>query len=159
LKLAGPEQEVLKKYMTDGGLVLIDAAAGSQEFAGDAGKLVDVMFPDKGITLPATHPIVQGGPAGAKPLERLRPTQWSGTRLRGRSTPPFTAVREGDRVALLFAPFDLTASMDGHYIYGMHGYRRDSALKIMTNLLLWRFAERRAPSTGSRPAATSAAGG
>jgi hypothetical protein len=151
LKLTESQQEGLKRYMADGGMVLMDAAAGNQSFAASAGKLIEAMFPEKGILLPAVHPIVQGGPAGAKPLERLRPTQWSGTRLRGRTAPPFTVVREGDRVALLFAPFDLTASMDGHYIYGMHGYRRESALKIMTNLLLWRFSERPAPTTSSQP--------
>ncbi len=142
LKLNAAQQGVLKKYMADGGLVLIDADTGDQDFATSAGKLVDEMYPEKSILLPIDHPIVQGGPAGTKPLAKLRPTPWSGGKLRGRSAPPFTAIKEADRICLLLAPFDLSASMDGHYIYGMYGYRRDSVLQIMTNLLMWRFETR-----------------
>jgi len=142
LRLAPAMQEALKKYVADGGLVLIDAAGGDPAFAASAGKLVDEMFPDKAILLPVAHPIVQGGPGGTQPLDKLRPTRWSGSRLRSRGAPPFSVIQQGDRIGLLLAPFDLTASMDGHYIYGMHGYRRESVLRIMTNLLVWRFEDR-----------------
>ncbi|MBN1346624.1 MAG: DUF4159 domain-containing protein [Phycisphaerae bacterium] len=143
LKLDGPQTKALEEYMAGGGLVLIDTDAGDQDFAKSAGAVVDQMYPDKAELIDVAHPIIQGGPGGTKPLEKLRPTRWGSSRLRGRDAPPISAVKIGDRVALLFAPFDLTASMDGHFIYGMHGYQRDSALRIMTNILMWRFDQRK----------------
>lgn len=141
LDLGSSEQKALKDYIEAGGLVLIDAAAGDQDFATSAGQLVDDLYPDKGELLAISHPIVQGGPGGTKPLGKLRPTRWGSSRLRGRDAPPMSAVVVDNRVGLLYAPFDLTASMDGHFIYGMHGYKRESALDIMTNLLVWRFEQ------------------
>jgi hypothetical protein len=142
LKLTQGELDALKKYIADGGVVLIDACGGDEAFAKSAGQLIDRMYPDKSELLEVAHPIVQGGPGGTKPLEKLRPTRWGISRLRGRDAPPISVIQQGNRVGLLYAPFDLTASMDGHFIYGMHGYRRDSALQIMTNLLMWRFEQR-----------------
>jgi len=142
LVLSASAREVLKKYMADGGVVLIDACGGKKAFATSAAELVDELYPDQSGLLAVSHPIVQGGPGGTEPLKRLRATRWSSSRLRGRGGPPISAVKQGDRVVLLYAPFDLTASMDGHFIYQMHGYRRESALRIMTNLLMWRFEQR-----------------
>jgi len=143
LKLSVSAQKVLKAYIDKGGLVLIDTCGGDKEFAKTAGQWVDRLYPDQSELLAVSHPIVQGGPGGTKALTKLHPTRWSMSRLRGRGAPPFSAVQQDDRVVLLFAPFDLTASMDGHFIYEMHGYRRESALRIMTNLLMWRFEQRR----------------
>jgi len=142
VRLSRSAQKALKAYMEAGGVVLIDACAGNEDFAKTAGQIVDDLYPDKAELLEVAHKIVQGGVLGTKPLEKLRPTRWGSSRLRGRDAPPISVVELDGRVALLFAPFDLTASMDGHFIYGMHGYRRESALRIMTNLLMWRFGQR-----------------
>lgn len=142
LKLSASELDALTAYLADGGTVLIDACGGDQAFSTSAGKIIDRMYPDQSELLIASHPIVQGGPGGTKPLTKLRPTGWSLSRMRGRDAPPIAVVQQKGRVALLFAPFDLTASMDGHFIYQMHGYQRESALRIMTNLLMWRFEQR-----------------
>jgi len=149
LKLSAAQQEAIKQYIAGGGFVLMDACAGSKDFAASAEKCLDRMFPEQSIMMPVDHPIVQGGPGGTKPLEKLRANSWSVSRLRNRPAPPFTIVKQGDRIGLILAPFDLTASMDGHFIYGMYGYRRESTLRLMENLLLWRFEDQQ--QTTSKP--------
>lgn len=141
LKLDEAALAALKQYVEGGGLLLIDACGGDQAFATSAGALVDAMYPDKSELIPSSHPIVQGGPGGSPELTKLWPTAASSSRLRGRKAPPFISVTIDGRSAILFAPFDLTASMDGHYIYEKHGYRNESARRIMRNVLLWRFEQ------------------
>ncbi len=143
LTLRPSARAALKAYLAGGGTVLIDACGGDQAFARSAGDLIDELYPDQSALLAVAHPIVQGGPGGTRKLEKLRPTATGSSRLRGRKAPPFSVVKLDDRVALLFAPFDLTASMDGHFIYKMFGYKQDSARRIMTNLLMWRFDQRK----------------
>ncbi len=141
LKLGEAAMAALKAYVEGGGLLLIDACGGDQAFATSAGALVDAMYPDKSELITSSHPIVQGGAGGSEKLTKLWPTRSSSSRLRGRKAPPFIAVTIDGRSAVLLAPFDLTASMNGHHIYGKHGYRNESARRIATNLLLWRYEQ------------------
>ena len=59
----------------------------------------------------------------------------------GGGAPNLRTIRIGGRDAVLFSPIDLSATVNGHFIYELPAYKRDFAGKLMANIALLRFSQ------------------
>ncbi|NQT38766.1 MAG: DUF4159 domain-containing protein [Planctomycetes bacterium] len=141
LVLAPDAREALKAFADGGGTVLVDAYAGSPEFAVSARSELETVF-GKLEPLPADHLLADGRFEGGVDLsEGIRfklPTRQL-LRKEGESSEgqKLLIAKVGDRPAVIFSPFDLTAAMAGIENYRSLGYKPDSARKIVSNILAY----------------------
>jgi hypothetical protein len=135
-------------YLRAGGLLLVDAAAGRPESIAAVHRLLDEIDAGEPGVLEPSHPIVTGAMAGGHPLEKLEATDAGAGLVRGDAPPPILTRTVGGRISVLACPFDLLAGLNGAYVWNRSGYRRESTLRIVDNLLLWRFAEVQGRATG-----------
>ncbi len=159
-ELTALEAAALKEYLSAGGTLIIDAAGGSKAFADAVAKQIVPLVPG-GRRGTLASKIAYGGPTkidrvyyrrqfamvlgGAKKDHRLRCVLVAGDRLTGR-----------ERAAVIYSREDLTTGLLGYPSYAIRGYRPDSAVAIMTNLLWYAAGSRKAATTqatqATRPA-------
>lgn len=136
------ESSALRRFIRRGGLVVIDAADGQPRGIGAVLPVVDQIDAGQREILTANHPIVSGGMAGGAALLDLRTTPAGASLRKGNLPPPiFTRTIDG-RVAVLGCPFDLTAGLDGVFIWNRVGYQPSDTRRLVGNVLLWTIAER-----------------
>jgi len=139
----------LKKYLDDGGLLLVDAADGQPTGIQAVSEVLDqIDIGVKGI-LPTDHAIFRGSMRGGRPLANLEATEAGAALARGGAPPPILTRAIDGRIAILACPFDLAAGLDGHFIWNRSGYLPASTARIVDNILLWRLdspSRRRTPS-------------
>lgn len=147
-------QRALLDYIDAGGLVLADAVGGDPDFRDSFRAFLAETCPGPLLPLTDVHPIVSGTAPGGAPLNGLRPTLWSLEELGGRRVPPLLTVPVRAGTGLIFCPWDVTVSINGHYVYGLRGYDIDSTRNLVANILAWRIANR--PPTSGATQATQA---
>ncbi len=147
-KLTSQEQQALKKYLTAGGTLIIDAAGGSKAFADAIGKQIVPLVPNGRHGRLASW-IAYNGPEKidrvyyrrqfAMMLGRDKKDHRLRCVLIGRDKPSGLpgGLTDGGRVAVIYSPEDLTAGLLGYPAYAIRGYRPDSAVALMTNLLYY----------------------
>ena len=128
------EKSALKKFVAEGGTLLIDAAGGSDKFAESAEKLLTELYgPDAVTRLSSLSPLYR-----MKGMEIEKVKYRRGTRSRIRSRKPnLRAVVLENRAAVIFSKEDLTAALVGYPSYTCHGYDPQSAFKIVRNIVLY----------------------
>ena len=145
LKLGEAGRKALKEYVEGGGTVLVDAYAGSPEFARSARAELEAVFGNL-RPLADDSKLVVGRFEGGVDLEagiafKLPARQL----LRKRGEDPrgqkLHVVLQGNRPAVLFSEFDLTAAMAGIENYRSLGYKPESARRIVGNLMAFVFAD------------------
>jgi hypothetical protein len=92
------------------------------------------VFPKEPLArLPVTHPVFRAG----FDLERL---DYTPAVTRG-GQPPDSIRLEGipieGRVAIVYSSYDLGCAIDGHCTPDCHGLRRDSALNVAANVVIY----------------------
>jgi hypothetical protein len=135
------ERKALKKFVDDGGTVLVDPHAGSPAFVKAMRKELEELF---GSLKPlATDPILaegrfEGGvdlSAGvgyslpARQLIRSRGEKPEGQKL--------LVARVNNRPAVIFSEFDLVATASGIANYKALAYKPESARKILGNVFMY----------------------
>jgi hypothetical protein len=126
----------IHRYVTDGGVLLLDACGGSAATRQDLlTHLLPTAFPEAPPTdLPADHPIVAGTLPCMTPFDpRLRPLA---AELAGARNAPVQAVQVG-RGLVLFSPVDLTTGLLGTHTWGVNGYTPEAAYALARNALLY----------------------
>ena len=134
LQLSAARKAAMKKYITTGGTLVIDAAGGDEAFAQSVRKEILPLLPSAWqSTLTLEHDVYAKGPAPIKRV-RYRPAT---ARARGEEAdrPAVIGVETGGRVAIFFSPHDWTAAMLGAGSAGIDGYAPASARAILTNIL------------------------
>ncbi len=134
MKLSADQKAAIKKYVTTGGTLVIDAAGGDDAFAQAVRKEILPLLPSAWqSTLTLEHDVYAKGPATIKRV-RYRPDT---ARKRGEDAtrPAVIGVETGGRVAIFFSPHDWTAAMLGAGSAGIDGYTPDSARAILANIL------------------------
>jgi len=128
----------LKKFVLDGGTVIIDAAGGmlggGKEFAASAEKLLAELFAPRPLkVLSSSYAIYtrKDLPIGAVKFRRL-----SRQRLGPDRAPRLRAVMFHLRPGVIFSREDITAGLVGYAAHGIDGYAPDSAYAIMRNAIL-----------------------
>jgi hypothetical protein len=145
LKLSADERKALKEYVDKGGTILVDAYAGSPEFARAARAEIEDVF-GKLQPLDAASILATGRFQGGQDLTHGLKLKLPARKL--------IVARDGDarrlnlevvllkgRPAVLFSEFDLSAGMAGIESYQCVGYKPDSARMIAANLLAYAMAD------------------
>jgi len=131
--------DALRVFVVRGGVLLIDAAAGKQQFA-DAveRKLLPAMFPEASLApLARDDAILRSALAGSYDLRE--PLLRAGT-TRPSTTRQIQCMRAGAGV-ILYSRLDLTAALLGSNTIGIEGYAPEYAQRFVHNLVLWTIAQ------------------
>ncbi len=137
---------VLSEYARNGGWIMIDAADGQGPATAAVLKLVEGLDVGERGVLAAKDALAIGSFDGGRSLLDLDSTQ-AGLSLSPAKAPPPIVLRtvEG-RVAVAACPFDLSAGLNGHFVWQRVGYTQASTRTIVDNLLLsrwWQLREAR----------------
>lgn len=134
MKLLPRDLRALRQYVADGGLILADAAGGSEAFARSfRSELAEHL--GEVVLLPRSSRFYLGGP---NVIDSVRYRRGMARELPGdqRRLPRLEAVFTDDRAVVIFSRDDLTAGLVGYPLLGLRGYVPEDARRIMTNLLL-----------------------
>jgi hypothetical protein len=124
----------VKKYIEDGGTLILDAAGGANEFSISATAELTKMFPSGRLTpIKLDQPLYSA--AGAKLTEvAYRPFA---TKTMGRlKQPRLQGLEVGGRLAVILSAEDLSVGLVGMPIDGIIGYEPKSAAKVMACAIL-----------------------
>ena len=146
VRLAPDEIKALKAFLEGGGFLLADAACGSRQFDRSFREVLKQLTPGRPKKLLSRHPIFSGSLPGMTEIKGAQLSTWAQRRL---IKPELLTLNIGGRVAVIYSPLDLTAVLNGHYVFGSLGYKPKTAWPLMCNILLWRDRNRQ-PKTESR---------
>jgi len=132
-RLKDDERAELKSFISAGGNLLVDAAAGDGDAATTLEAELTSLFNQKPQPLPLDHALYKNLGQGAdqityRPYARKILGQLKGPRLR--------AITIDNRSAIFFSPEDLSVGLVGHPIDGVVGYTPQSAAAIVRAILL-----------------------
>jgi hypothetical protein len=139
LALSDQQQAALKAFVEGGGTVLVDAYAGSPEFARSAKEQLEKVFgPLK--PLPKDHLLAEGRFEGGADLSagvhfKLAARQALRERDEETRGQKLLVAMADKRPAVVFSEFDLSAAMAGVNNYRSLGYKPDSARRIVGNVV------------------------
>lgn len=142
LALTVAEQKALKRFISGGGTLFIDAAGGdcykgtqSKGFSTSVEQTLTGMFPKRKLAkLKADSPIYTISP---EPIKKVRWRRVTHIGMLGDYTPQLKAIIIDGRPAVIFSSLDITAGLLGVTTSGIDGYQPDSAYAIMRNIVLY----------------------
>lgn len=147
-KLSKDAVQTLSAYLEAGGFLLIESADGQPRGNAAVRALIDAIpVGEKGV-LAAEHPLATGNFPGGKSLLDLQTTKEGASLRRAHTPPPILTRTLHGRIIVAACPFDLSAGLDGPFIWNRVGYTNESTRQIVDNFLLWRLHEKQ---TGTRP--------
>ncbi|MCD4824786.1 MAG: DUF4159 domain-containing protein [Phycisphaerae bacterium] len=130
--LSAKQIGVLKKYLADGGTLMVDAAGSNNDFATSWVKIMPQF--GQARLIPPNSPIYTKGPYNITKVryrrqlaKRMLPSE--------RNRPRLQAVYVKGRPTLIFSVEDLAAGIIGYPLLDLAGYHPDDAKRIMTNIL------------------------
>ena len=149
LTLDKEEEKALADYVRAGGTVLLDAAGGSEAFAGSAAVLLERLFGEDSLRrLPSAAAVydLPGMKIGTVKYRRAARDRFGGDRAR------LLAVELGGRAAVFLSKQDLTVGLVGGPCQGCVGYHPSSAVELVRNIILYAGGVGRSgPGATSRP--------
>lgn len=138
LELTKKEKDALAQFVKNGGTIIVDAVAGSPEFAASSRELLTELFGDLNA-LKATHPLATGRFVGGDDLTAdMRFTLPARQQLRkqGKSskTNQLEVAMVDERPAVIFSQYDLASAATDIRNYRAVAYKPESARKILVNI-------------------------
>lgn len=135
-RLSEQAGEELKKFIQDGGTLIIDAAGGSPQFAAGVEPMLSAMFPGEELkTLPPDHLLYTSIDG---PLEKVGFRQYALRHLQLESREAqIKTIDVGKRVGVFYSGLDLTAGLVGEPVDGVLGYDPDTATALMERMVLY----------------------
>jgi hypothetical protein len=134
VRFSAEQKAALRRFLTAGGTLLVDAAGGSRAFAQAVEREIVPLVPGGYVRrLPPTHEVYRKGPADVAEV-RYRP-EFAATLGADRRKPRVQAVEDARGVRVFLSREDWTAAMTGYAYHGLSGYSPDSAVKLLANLL------------------------
>lgn len=134
--LTTEEVGILKQYVEDGGVLLIDVCGGSKPFADSMGRVLFRAFPQQSLkVLPRYHPLLNATQPGMFDISKRRTRSYVSEKLNdaaGRLE--IMAIGKGH---VIFTDFDLTSGLLGVDTWGIYGYAPDYCSKFLQNLIMW----------------------
>ena len=151
------EKAAMKKFVEDGGTLVIDAAGGSKAFAKSVESMLKEVYPAQARRLPrlATTSVLYNLPG--MEIRTVGFKRRTGINRMDRFPELRTVLVAGDRPGVIYSPLDLTAGLVGARSYAIDGYVPYSAFEMMRNIMIFAAEGKAAP--GPRPVAAPAAGG
>jgi len=130
--LSDEEQAALKRYFKAGGRLIADACGGDERFARAIEQVIAPLVEGGRRGRLANH-VSLNGPAK---ITRVYYRRSLATLLRDeKSVPQISGVFRDAKPVVIYSPFDLTVGLTGYEGYTLKGYKPQSAIAVMTNLL------------------------
>jgi hypothetical protein len=128
------EEAALKKYITGGGTLIVDAAGGTKGFADAAENVLGEMFGKALIKpLPPDAPIYKLAGLEIKVVGYRRKARVD----RGlKADPNLRGIFLGKRLAVIYSKEDITGGLLGCPCYNCLGYAPDSCFALMRNAVV-----------------------
>jgi hypothetical protein len=137
------EQEAIKRYLELGGFIFADSICSSPEFTTAFRREFSKIFRDQKLKAIAdSHPLFNDGRYGWPLHEGVllnTPDPDAQNGYRQRTIPPvLESLEVNGRLAVVFSPYDISCAMENATATQCEGYQRESAVKIGTNVILYR---------------------
>jgi hypothetical protein len=141
LHLNEEQFNALKQYLQDGGIVYFNAVGGSLAFNSTAQPIAQKLTQALGGLFgpaPVDHPLLTGraGDYRGDVLDELQGTKFTQLQQKPIATPHNVGTIDG-RIAIIYSPFGIHDTIDGHTAYGIFSYMPDSARKIAENVAIY----------------------
>lgn len=138
-ELTPDEMSGLRLFLTAGGVLIGDAANGSQEFANSFERAMTQILRTEPVLVPESAALLKGSDI-PDAVDLSGTTYRRSARQRTsvvRDRPALRAYSLGGRMAIIYSPLDISVGLLGTEVFGCAGYEPESALRIMRNLLLY----------------------
>jgi len=132
LNLSTEEQSALKRYFNTGGKLIVDSCGGDRKFARAIEQIIGPLV-ESGRRRPLASHVALNGPAK---IERVYYRRALARKLgREKSQPLVSGILRNGKPVVIYSPYDLTTGLAGYDGFSLRGYKPQSALAVMTNLL------------------------
>jgi hypothetical protein len=131
------EGAALRRYVQEGGVLLIDACGGAVEFRNSIENelLAGAFDAPRLVVVSADHPLLAGSADGMDRLTQALLRPYARQQL-GRDAGQIRMCTLG-RGAIIYSPLDLTSGLLGTNTWGILGLRPDYAQSLAKNAVLW----------------------
>jgi hypothetical protein len=132
LQFSAEERESLKKFVTGGGTLLIDAGGGSRAMADSAREMIQDLFGAGELrSLDPDSPLFS-----AKEIKEFGYRRQTKARLAGAKGLRLQGLAVAGRLGVVFSREDLTGGLVGYASYACDGYLPPTAYEIVRNVML-----------------------
>ena len=137
IALGEPDAAAVRKYLSDGGFLLVEAILGDKR-ADTAWRDLFTQLGLQMTPIAKTDPLLTGQPGGATgyPLEGMKYRFALREERIGKTDPELFALTLGGKLVGVYSPFDLLYSQAGYDAWNCRGYESEDALAILTNIIL-----------------------
>ncbi len=141
------DRAAIKKFVEDGGTLVIDAAGGSKAFGKSVESMLKEIYPAQAKRLPrlATTSTLYNLPG--MEIQSVGFKRRTGINRIDRFPELRTVIVGDDRPGVIYSPLDLTAGLVGARSYAIDGYVPYSAFELMRNIVFFASGEK-APASG-----------
>lgn len=142
-QFSNTDQQHLKTYFENGGLIIGDSVCGSQEFTDSVHEQLSAVLGDaKWIKVPSNHPILTSEFQGfdIRRVTIQNPGTQSGQAIqmqRYEGAPILELFMWKDRPIVIFSPYDLSCALESRQSSQCRGYPRADAARIAINMMLY----------------------
>jgi len=139
--LTDAEMAALRKYIDGGGTLFVNAVGGAEAFNRSAEEMIAKLLAGRdvmGLYVTRGSPLMTGklGEFRGPRIEKLRRTRaWrrvSEAPPRG----PMRAYRDKGRIVVIYAPYGIHDTLDGHTAWSARSYMPDTARDLAANVVL-----------------------
>ena len=129
------ETAALRKYVEDGGVLLIDNCGGGSDFTGGLTGVLQTTFDSAFQPLTPTHPLLRAGQPGMANLNPPVIRKYAQDLIR-QVVPPVQVIYAG-KGTLLVSKLDVVSGLLGTQTWGIMGYAPGWSESFMQNAILW----------------------
>lgn len=135
-RLAPDEVSALREHLRRGGFLFVDACCGRKAFDVSFRELAGQLFPQNPLEpIPKTHPILAGSPG--IPILQVTYKQPVLNEQPNLKTPMLEGVTIEGRTAVVYSPYSLGCSLDGHTCFSCRGVANPDASTLAGNIILY----------------------
>ncbi len=135
--LSEAELAAVVNFTRAGGTVILETVGGHGNFARAVEKQLEGAFSQPAVELASNETLLSGkGIQGASDVTRVTYRRHAIVSMQVKGRPRLAAFYVNDRPAVIVSNEDLTLGMLGVDQWGVLGYSKDSARKIMANIVL-----------------------
>lgn len=136
IEFSAARRDALRRHLSRGGFLFIDACCGRRAFDRSARKLAAELFPDAALKpLPADHAIYAGKPGFD--VRRVRYREYVRRENPSLDTPRLEGMTVDQRLVIVYSPYSLGCGIEGHPCFACRGLESEDARKVAANVILY----------------------